>query len=83
MVIVTQGSDALGTFYQIVDNTAARDGTDKVYGVESFQFADQTRSNPINAGPLSETSINGLMRLVPHLYFCRKRPDFFGINFGL
>ena len=41
---ITTGSDGQGTFYQLVDNTAGRDGTDKIYNIESVQFADGTRS---------------------------------------
>ncbi|MFN9987272.1 MAG: beta strand repeat-containing protein, partial [Pirellula sp.] len=41
---ITQGTDSYGNYYQVSDNTASRDGVDRVYGVESFQFADGTRS---------------------------------------
>jgi choice-of-anchor C domain-containing protein len=41
---ITQGSDSHGRYYQITDNTSSRDGTDRVYEVESFQFADGTKT---------------------------------------
>ncbi len=42
---VTSGSDGGGAFFTIVDNrTASPDGTDKVYGTESFTFNGTTVS---------------------------------------
>ncbi|MFN9913561.1 MAG: beta strand repeat-containing protein, partial [Pirellulaceae bacterium] len=41
---ITTGTDGLGTFYQLVDGTSNRDGTDKIYDIESVQFADATLS---------------------------------------
>ena len=51
--IITTGSDGAGAFFTIQDNTAGRDGTDKVYRVEYFQFADGTRTaaNLMNLAP--------------------------------
>ncbi|MBM3964384.1 MAG: DUF4347 domain-containing protein, partial [Planctomycetes bacterium] len=41
---ITSGTDSYGTYYQISDYLVSRDGTDRVYGVESFQFADGTKT---------------------------------------
>ncbi|MFO0455309.1 MAG: Ig-like domain-containing protein, partial [Planctomycetota bacterium] len=52
---ITTGSDANGTYYQLVDSTAARDGTDRIYDIESVQFADGTVSagSLMNAPPIA------------------------------
>ncbi|MFN9987364.1 MAG: beta strand repeat-containing protein, partial [Pirellula sp.] len=41
---ITTGSDGQGAFYQLVDSTPGRDGTDKLYNIENIQFADGTAS---------------------------------------
>jgi len=41
---ITTGSDGQGTFYQLIDGTSNRDGTDKIYNIENIQFADGTVS---------------------------------------
>ncbi len=50
---ITSGSDTGGDFFTIQDNTPDRDGTDRVYRVENFQFADGTRTaaNLMNLAP--------------------------------
>ncbi|MFN6162949.1 MAG: beta strand repeat-containing protein, partial [Planctomycetota bacterium] len=58
---ITTGSDGLGTFYQLVDGTSNRDGTDRIYEFESVQFADVTLSVTalLNASP-SAVSDSGI-----------------------
>ncbi|MFO0346614.1 MAG: cadherin domain-containing protein [Labrys sp. (in: a-proteobacteria)] len=62
---ITQGSDANGSFFQLVDRrSGSPDGTDRVYGVENFQFADgtitvSTASDLLNDGPTGATWQSG------------------------
>ncbi|MFN9419980.1 MAG: beta strand repeat-containing protein, partial [Pirellula sp.] len=55
---ITSGSDGGGAFYTIVDNRAGSpDGTDKVYGTESFTFNGTTVSaaNLLTTGMVANT----------------------------
>ncbi|TXG85699.1 MAG: hypothetical protein E6R12_00175, partial [Sphingomonadales bacterium] len=71
---ITQGSDAGGSYFTLTDRTTGRDGTDRIYGAENFQFADRTlvvsqASDLLNDGPsgaawqvggtVNENSANG------------------------
>ena len=53
---VTTGTDVGGAYYTIVDTVSGRDGTDKIYGVENFQFADKTQT----AAQLTDTAPSAL-----------------------
>ncbi|MFO0180933.1 MAG: proprotein convertase P, partial [bacterium] len=62
---ITSGSDGGGAFYTIVDNRGASpDGTDKVYGTESFQFADGTiaAASLLNASPTAKVDSTTVFR---------------------
>jgi hypothetical protein len=50
----------------LVDGTANRDGTDKIYNIESVQFADGTRSVSalLNSAPVLDTASSPTMGLV-------------------
>ncbi len=53
---ITQGSDVGGDYFVLTDKVSGRDGTDKVYGTETFQFKDRAitvsqASDLLNDGP--------------------------------